>query len=186
MNVETTDLNELDTLTAEWSHDRGILTNGNAITQCLKLMSELGELADNLAKGKDVTDDIGDCAVVLCNISRLSGTTLGKCWNHSYNEIKDRKGFLNEHGNFIKEEDPSYQQLKMEFDKAYEPLITELSWSFDLIHRCCMIRVSTDRVELLEFYPHNGRDIPDNIPTIFKGKTIAQLKSFLSTIGDIK
>jgi hypothetical protein len=114
MNVETKDLNELDDLTVQWSYDRGILTNGKTVTQILKLMSELGEMADNAAKGKDITDDIGDCAVVLSNISRLEGKTLGECWNHAYNDIKDRKGFLNKNGTFIKESDPSYQQLAME------------------------------------------------------------------------
>lgn len=112
--VTTTDLNELDTLTAQWSYDRGILTNGKIATQVLKLMSELGELADNAIKGLDITDDIGDCAVVLCNISRLHNTTLGKCWNHAYNEIKDRKGFLNENGTFIKETDKAYKQLQFD------------------------------------------------------------------------
>lgn len=100
----------------EWSYDRGILTNGNSITQCLKLMSELGELADNLAKGNDTRDDIGDCFVVLTNIARLEGYTLTQCANHAYKDIKDRKGFLNANGNFIKSTDPRYNQLKLEFE----------------------------------------------------------------------
>lgn len=110
----------LDTLykkTLDWSYDRGILTNGNAQTQTLKLMSEMGELADNVAKGKDVKDDIGDCLVVLTNIASLSGTNLVECWNKAYEDIKDRRGFLNSDGIFIKESDPSYEQLKIEFEK---------------------------------------------------------------------
>jgi len=107
---------ELEEKIVKWSEDRGILTNGKATTQCLKLMSEVGELADNLAKGLDVTDDIGDCFVVLTNLSRLSGTTLEKCVNHAYNDIKDRKGFLNESGTFIKDTDKQYKQLLMEFE----------------------------------------------------------------------
>ena len=98
-------LGELDTLTKQWSENRGILTNGKASTQCLKLVSEVGELADNIAKGRDVRDDIGDCLVVLCNLSYLSDTTLQECWNLAYNEIKDRKGYLNANGTFIKEGD---------------------------------------------------------------------------------
>jgi len=102
---------EIEELIVKWSDDRGILKNGNAITQCLKLMSELGELADNLAKDKDTSDDIGDCFVVLTNIARLEGTTLEKCANIAYNDIKDRKGFLNKNGNFIKDTDPAYKEL---------------------------------------------------------------------------
>lgn len=112
------DLNTLEELIVQWSYDRGILQNGKAITQCLKLMSELGELADNLAKGNNCEDDIGDCLVVLTNIARLEGTTLQKCGNKAYNDIKDRKGFLNANGNFIKSTDPKYAQLLMEFNDA--------------------------------------------------------------------
>ena len=111
------DLNTLEAKIVEWSHDRGILTNGKAITQCLKLMSELGELADNLAKGNDTRDDIGDCLVVLTNIARLEGYTLAHCGSKAYDDIKDRQGFLNAQGNFIKSTDPRYKQLKLEFDK---------------------------------------------------------------------
>lgn len=111
---------EVEAAIVKWSADRGILANGSAQTQCLKLMSELGELADNLAKGKDVTDDIGDCFVVLTNIARLSGTTLEKCANFAYDEIKDRKGFLNANGTFIKESDPCYAEKYAEWQKSQE------------------------------------------------------------------
>lgn len=112
---------KLETLredTLQWSHDRGILTNGKPTTQALKLVSEVGELCDNIAKGADCKDDIGDCLVVLTNISALLGYSLEECWEHAYNDIKDRQGFLNEHGNFIKSTDPRYVQLKLEFDNG--------------------------------------------------------------------
>lgn len=32
------------------------------------------------------------------------GFTINECWNHAYNEIKDRTGYLNEDGCFIKDE----------------------------------------------------------------------------------
>ncbi len=107
---------EVEEAIVQWSHDRGILTNGKSITQALKLGSEFGELCDNLAKGKDIKDDIGDMFVVLCNLARLEGTTIEECANVAYEEIKDRKGFLNANGTFIKESDPAYKQLKMELD----------------------------------------------------------------------
>ena len=109
------DLNTLRDLTLQWSYDRGILTNGKVTTQGLKLVSEVGELCDNIAKGKDIRDDIGDCLVVLANIAALSKLTLEECWNHAYEDIKDRKGFLNEHGNFIKSTDVAYEQLLIDF-----------------------------------------------------------------------
>lgn len=109
-DVETTDMNELIELILKWSEERGITINGNIETQALKLVSEMGELADNIIKDKDVTDDIGDCIVVLTNIAALAGTNIRKCTNHAYNDIKDRKGILNKKGNFIKESDPSYKE----------------------------------------------------------------------------
>lgn len=38
-------------------------------------------------------------------LSSMYGFTLAECWESAYNEIKDRKGYLNEQGNFIKEGD---------------------------------------------------------------------------------
>jgi len=108
-------LQEVESKIVNWSLDRGILTNGNAVTQCMKLMSEMGELADNLIKGKDVKDDIGDCFVLLTNIARLKGTTLEECANVAYEDIRDRKGFLNEQGNFIKDTTPGYDELYADF-----------------------------------------------------------------------
>jgi len=96
-------IDELEELVLQWSEDRGILRNSTASNQFLKLSSEMGELADNLAKGRDVKDDIGDCLVVLINIANMSGTHLSECLQVAYEDIKDRKGFLNENGVFVKE-----------------------------------------------------------------------------------
>jgi len=99
------DLNTLRDLTLAWSSDRGILKNGKTTTQALKLVSEVGELCDNVGKGRSTKDDIGDCLVVLTNLAFLENLTLEECWEFAYEEIKDRRGYLNEHGNFIKEGD---------------------------------------------------------------------------------
>lgn len=112
------DFNSLDTLEhaiLEWSHDKEITTKGNALTQCLKLVSEVGELADNILKGKNVEDDIGDCLIVLTNLSVLCNTTLLKSGNIAYNDIKSRNGALNSNGSFIKNK-PSKQQLKLDME----------------------------------------------------------------------
>ena len=82
---------QLEDLVLQWAADRGILQNSNVKVQGLKLMSELGELADNIAKGRDVTDDIGDCMVVLTIIAHMEGLNLRGCYEHAYEDIKDRK-----------------------------------------------------------------------------------------------
>ena len=122
---------DYEELTLQWSADRGILTNSTAVTQGMKLVSEIGELCDNIIKNKDVKDDIGDCLVVLTNIAALSGTNLTECWAHAWNDIKDRRGYLNEHGNFIKEADytpdrPAKKQLEFSFETTKGFPITEV------------------------------------------------------------
>ena len=48
----------------EWATARNLINGSTVQVQGLKGLSELGELADNFAKGKDIKDDIGDCCVV--------------------------------------------------------------------------------------------------------------------------
>lgn len=98
-------MKELQYNILQWAHARGILTNSSPQIQGLKLVSEVGELCDNLAKGRDVRDDIGDAIVVLTIIANMKGTTLEECMEVAYNDIKDRKGYLNSDGIFIKETD---------------------------------------------------------------------------------
>lgn len=104
-------LQELEEKTVEWAKERKIIPNATAQSQMLKLVSEIGELSDNLLKGNDIEDDIGDCLVVLTIIAALKGTDLEKCWAHAYNDIKDRKGFMNKNGTFIKNTDLNYEKL---------------------------------------------------------------------------
>lgn len=103
------ELNDLSTdelfgLIEQWGEDRNFYGEGGAtpLGQFAKLISEAGELADNLAKGKDVRDDIGDMAVVMVAIARLKRTNMRECLAQAYFDIKDRKGtWVN--GTFVKE-----------------------------------------------------------------------------------
>ena len=96
---------ELIHLISLWAMKRGILNNSTPLAQFAKLVSEVGELGDNVAKERDVTDDIGDCLVVLNNLAIMNDTPLEECLKVAYNDIKDRKGHMNTHGVFIKEGD---------------------------------------------------------------------------------
>ena len=96
---------ELIHLISVWSMQRGIINNSTPLAQFAKLVSEVGELGDNIAKVRDVTDDIGDCLVVLNTLAIMNDTTLEECLKVAYNDIKDRKGHMNTHGVFIKEGD---------------------------------------------------------------------------------
>ena len=98
---------ELQMLTTEWALKRGIIPNGNAQTQYIKLIEEVGELGAALVRHNDegIKDAIGDALVVLTSLSVLCGTDLNECWELAYNEIKDRTGKLLENGNFVKDND---------------------------------------------------------------------------------
>tara|TARA_R110000796_G_scaffold234479_1_gene353301 strand:+ start:285 stop:593 length:309 start_codon:yes stop_codon:yes gene_type:complete len=98
-------MDELIQLCTKWSSDRGIFVNGTIQTQTLKLVSEIGELADNVAKQRDIADDIGDCLVVLNNLAVMYELSLEECLEVAYLDIKDRKGYLNGAGVFIKDSD---------------------------------------------------------------------------------
>lgn len=98
-------LDDLVVKCTEWSRDRKILENGNTKAQFMKLTEEMGELAASLVRGKPVKDDIGDMLVVLNNLAVMSGTTLKECLRIAYLDIKDRKGYMNPAGVFIKEAD---------------------------------------------------------------------------------
>lgn len=97
-------LEELINKTVQWAESRGILENPCAKTQALKTVSEMGEFADNIAKGRDCRDDIGDILVTLILQCEIQNTTLEECLQIAYNEIKGRKGKM-VNGIFIKEGD---------------------------------------------------------------------------------
>tara|TARA_Y100000385_G_scaffold173077_1_gene179161 strand:- start:7035 stop:7385 length:351 start_codon:yes stop_codon:yes gene_type:complete len=86
-----------------WHYDRNLINGANDKDQVCKLIQEVGELSDNVCKGRDVSDDIGDCIVVLINIAERNKLSLTECLQQAFNDIKDRKGKMVD-GVFIKEE----------------------------------------------------------------------------------
>lgn len=88
----------------QWHHDRNLIEGSDDKTQFAKLIQEAGELSDNICKGKDIRDDIGDMMVVLINIAERNSLSLTECLEVAYNDIKDRKGRMVD-GVFVKEAD---------------------------------------------------------------------------------
>ena len=85
----------------EWHYDRNLIHGSTDKDQFCKLIQECGELSDNLCKGNDIKDDIGDIMVVLLNIAERNGVCLAECLNVAYDDIKDRKGLMVD-GVFVK------------------------------------------------------------------------------------
>lgn len=90
----------------EWARERGILDQSDAKTQCLKFISEAGELADNVAKGRHelALDDIGDIIVTLIILCRFLNLDIVNCIEAAYEEISTRTGRM-VNGTFVKEGD---------------------------------------------------------------------------------
>ena len=103
-NAETQLLIERTNDIKQWHRDRNLIDGATDKDQLAKLIQEMGELSDNICKGRDVADDIGDMIVVLINSAERNNLSLTECVNHAYNDIKDRKGKMID-GIFVKEGD---------------------------------------------------------------------------------
>ena len=100
----TWNITELDII--RWAEKRGIIENSDSKTQLLKAVSEMGELADAIIKRDRpaIVDGIGDVLVCLIVVGALEDLDLTRCLESAYEQIKDRKGYLNKDGVFVKDE----------------------------------------------------------------------------------
>ncbi|UOF77680.1 ntP-ppase [Caudoviricetes sp.] len=96
---------EVEMKIVQWSEARKIIPNSTPIAQWKKAAEELDELKDALQKNDkaEAIDAVGDTVVCLINICALLDINLVDCLYAAYEEIKDRKGYMNEEGIFIKE-----------------------------------------------------------------------------------
>ena len=88
----------------KWHHDRNLIEGSDDKSQFAKLIQEAGELSDNICKGTDIRDDIGDMIVVLINIAERNDISITECVRQAWDDIKDRKGRMVD-GVFVKEGD---------------------------------------------------------------------------------
>ena len=88
-----------------WADQRGLYDKGDPKTQALKLVEEVGETCRAILKQDEpeIVDGIGDCVVVLTNLAHLCDTSIEECTRAAYNEIKNRKGRMN-NGTFKKDD----------------------------------------------------------------------------------
>lgn len=98
-------MNLLTDLIENWARNKEI-DQAQPEKQMLKLMEEVGELAQGLAKGNldQVVDSIGDVYVVLTILSMQLGLDIRECVEEAYEEIKGRQGRM-VNGVFVKQED---------------------------------------------------------------------------------
>jgi NTP pyrophosphatase (non-canonical NTP hydrolase) len=90
----------------QWSEARKIIPNSTPLAQWKKAQEELNELRESLeANDIDaIRDAVGDTVVCLINLCALADINLVDCLAGAYEEIKDRRGYMNEEGIFVKEQ----------------------------------------------------------------------------------
>ena len=100
-----TSFNEVQMKVIRWAEARKIIPNSTPEAQMLKMVSEVGELADAINKGNmdDIQDAVGDTLVCLINVCALLDVDPVDCLQIAYDQIKHRKGTLLPNGVFVKE-----------------------------------------------------------------------------------
>jgi len=95
---------ELDKKVIKWAKDKGIFESSDPKSQCLKTLSEAGELADAVNKNNldEIVDAIGDIEVTLILLSKMYRIDRHECLKSAYDVISKRKGRM-ENGVFVKE-----------------------------------------------------------------------------------
>jgi len=98
--------NQVEMEVIRWSEDRGIIPNSTSVAQWKKAFEELYELKTALDERDrtGIIDGRGDVLVCLINVAALENVSLTSCLKFAYEEIKDRKGYMNSDGIFVKEE----------------------------------------------------------------------------------
>ena len=93
-------------LIRQWAEARNIIKGATPEKQFVKLMEEIGELAEGIAKGRlpAIIDGIGDAVVVLTILAAQHDVSIEDCIGVAWHEIKDRKGEIR-NGVFVKETD---------------------------------------------------------------------------------
>ena len=96
---------ELEMKTIQWGEARGIVQNSNPVAQARKTQEELNELIEAIQNDDydAMKDAYGDILVTLIMGCACADVDLVSCLQLAYNEIKDRKGYLNADGVFVKE-----------------------------------------------------------------------------------
>lgn len=96
---------EIEENVMAWAKARGIYEHSTPEAQFLKMVSEVGEMADAIAKKdeEEILDAVGDIVVCLVNFCAFKDYALSHAFEVAYRQIKDRRGTMQPGGVFVKE-----------------------------------------------------------------------------------
>ena len=96
---------DIEMKVVQWGETRQIVQNSTPYAQAKKTQEELYELFEAIEEGnrEAMADAYGDILVTLVMGCATADLDLVTCFEGAYQEIKDRKGFLNKEGIFVKE-----------------------------------------------------------------------------------
>lgn len=102
---ENEEIEDITELIKKWATERDLMF-GKPTAQMVKLMEEVGELANGINKDREgqIIDSIGDIYVVLVILCMQLDLDINGCIKAAYEKIKNRKGKLVD-GLFVEEED---------------------------------------------------------------------------------
>ena len=97
---------DLEMKVIQWSEARKIIPNSTPLAQWIKAAEELNELREAIVNEDryEAIDAVGDTVVCLINICALLDVNLTDCLEAAYQQIKDRRGYMNADGIFVKEQ----------------------------------------------------------------------------------
>ena len=97
---------DLEMKIIQWGEARKIVQNSNPKAQAQKTIEEVAELVDAINRGNlaDQKDAYGDILVTLIMGCATADIDLTECLALAYDQIKNRKGYLNADGIFVKEQ----------------------------------------------------------------------------------
>lgn len=95
----------LEMKVVQWGEARGIVQHSNNMAQAIKTLEEVGELLEAIHKGdrEAQKDAYGDILVTLIIGCATADLDLVECLELAYEQIKDRKGYLDSSGVFVKQ-----------------------------------------------------------------------------------
>lgn len=95
---------DLEMKVVQWAEKRQIVQNSNNMAQAIKTLEEVTELLEAIHTGDRAAqaDAYGDILVTLIVGCATADLDLTECLSLAYEQIKDRKGYLDAQGVFHK------------------------------------------------------------------------------------